>query len=123
MPLPSPLTKSEQYFIAHGYKVKGMKSCENCGREMRIYSQRDLSRKRFCSRICFGKVNAKEKKLMPPRPTKESVEKGVKTRSKLMKLGLIPKPPRGTPESWRKQGLKIRGEKNPSWIKDRSKLK
>jgi hypothetical protein len=118
-----PVPKQSNYFIEKGYKAKGKKLCECCGKIMNLYLNRDFKRKRFCSRSCFGKVNSKINNLKPPIPTEESRKKAGKTISKKMKLGLIPKPPKATPESRRKAGLKIRGENHPYWIKDRSKLK
>lgn len=121
MPLPSP--NDQNYFQKKGYKPKGEKQCECCGKTIIIYLNRDLTRKRFCSRECFGKINSKINNLIPPRPTKESSAKMGKTLSKLMKLGLIPKPPKATEQSRKKAALKMRGEKHPRWIKDRSQLK
>jgi hypothetical protein len=116
-------TKSEKYFIDKGYKQKGEKQCENCGKLFFLYLKRDLQRKRFCSRTCFGKINSKTNNLKHPPPDAETRKKVGKILSEKMKLGLIPKPPKSTKESKRKAGLKIRGENHPRWIKDRSKLK
>lgn len=121
MPLPKPQDKN--YFERKGYKSKGIKACECCGKDMILYLNRDFKRKRFCSRQCFGKVNAKINNLIPPKSSEESRKKAGKTLSEKMKLGLISKPPKATPESRKKAGLKMRGENHPKWIKDRSKLK
>jgi hypothetical protein len=118
MPIPQP-----NYFTNKGYKPKGEKTCECCGKIIILYLQRDFKRKRFCSRQCFGKVNSKINNSRPPKATEESRRKGGKTLSIKMKLCLVPKPPKPTPESRIKAGLKIRGEKHPFWIKDRSKVK
>lgn len=62
------LTKSEKYYIQHGYLPKGVKSCHGCEKSFTVYLTRDLTRKRFCSPACFGKINSKQKKLVPPHP-------------------------------------------------------
>ena len=116
-------TKSEKYFEKKGYKPKGEKKCECCNESFVIYLKRDLKRKRFCSRTCFGKINNKINNLRPPLPDAETRKKVGKILSERMKLGLIPKPPAATKESRKKAGLKIRGENHPRWIRDRSKLK
>jgi hypothetical protein len=116
-------TFSEKYFVKKGYKPKGEKICECCGKSFVIYIKRDLLRKRFCSRICFGKINSKINNLKPPVPNAKTRKKVGEILSEKMKLGLIPKPPASTKESRKKAGLKIRGENHPRWIKDRSKVK
>ena len=116
-------TASEKYFEQKGYKVKGQKKCEFCEKIFLIYLKRDLIRKRFCSKFCFGKVNSKINKLKPPPPSKATRKKIGKILSEKMKLGLIPKPPGPTQESRKKAALKMRGENHPRWIKDRSKIK
>lgn len=118
--MPEP---SQCYFVKKGYKPKGERACECCGKKIILYLQRDFKRKRFCSRTCLGKVNSKINNLTPPKPTLESRRKAAKTLSTKMRLGLISKPPAPTPESRIKAGLKMRGENHPRWIKDRSKLK
>jgi len=125
MPLPKPIifSKSENYYIAKGYKPKGIKCCENCGKEIIIYLKRDLDRKKFCSYECSGTKKAELNNLRPPTPTVESRKKAGETISKKMELGLIPKPPIPTKESRKKAGLKIRGENHPNWIEDREKVK
>lgn len=123
MPIPKPKNKSEHYFSSHGYKIKGEKKCENCGEKILIYLNRDLQRKRFCSRTCMGIKNAEINNFIPPRPTEKSRKKAGNTLSKKMAQGLIPKPPKPTKESRKKAGLKIRGENHPNWIQDRSKVK
>jgi 5-methylcytosine-specific restriction endonuclease McrA len=125
MPIPKPelKNKSENYFSSRGYKLKGEKQCENCGEKILIYLNRDLNRKRFCSRKCMGIKNAKINNSIPPKPTEESRKKTGISLSQKMAQGLIPKPPRPTTESRKKAGLKIRGENHPNWIKDRSKVK
>jgi hypothetical protein len=122
MPIPSP-TDETNYFIKKGYKPKGEKVCECCGKIIILYLNRDFKRKRFCSRQCFGKVNAKINNLKPGRPSKETYKKIGEILSLKMKSGLIPKPPKPTPESREKAASKMRGEKHFRWIKDRSKLK
>lgn len=115
------MTDSEKYFLGKGYKIKGQKTCECCGQVFNIFLKRDFERKRFCSRVCFGKINSKEKKLIPPRPTEEAHKKAGKTIKRRMQNGEIPLPPKNN-----RKGiplLKIRGENHPKWIKDRNKLK
>ena len=144
-------TLSEKYFEKKGYKPKGEKKCESCGKNFTIYLKRDLERKKYCSKKCFGKINSKLNNLKPPLPTHETRKKVGKILSEKMKLGLIPKPPLPTEEARKKAGktlsekmrlgiipkpsgghtkearkkagLKIRGENHPRWIKDRSKIK
>jgi 5-methylcytosine-specific restriction endonuclease McrA len=123
MPLPKPKNESEDYYVSHGYKIKGEKKCENCDEKMLIYVNRDFKRKRFCSRTCFGIKNAEINNLIPPKPTEESRRKAGISLSQKMTQGLIPKPPKPTKESRKKAGLKIRGENHPNWIEDRSKIK
>jgi hypothetical protein len=122
MPIPSP-TDETNYFIKKGYKPKGEKVCECCGKIIVLYLKRDLIRKKFCSQKCRAKFNCIKYNLKPPRPTEETYKKIAKTLSLKMEAGLIPKPPKPTPESRKKAALKIRGEKHFKWIKDRSKLK
>lgn len=114
---------SEIYFINKGYKAKGEKKCEHCGKMFTLYLNRDLKRKRFCSRFCFGKTNSKINNLKPPTTLPETRKKIGLILSKKMKLGLIPKPPIPTKESRKKAALKITGKNHPKWITDRSKLK
>lgn len=87
------MTKSEIYWSNKGYKILGNKKCEGCDRKFNIYITRDLQRKRFCSRECFGKINSKENNLIPPKPTKATRKKIGETLSHKMAIGLIPKPP------------------------------
>ncbi len=145
------LTKSDQYYINKGYKAISEKKCECCNKRILIFLKRDLERKRFCSRSCFGKINSKINNLQPPKPDEKTRKKIGKILSEKMKLGLIPKPPSPTEEvrkkigktlsekmrlgiiskpsgchtkeARKKAGLKMRGENHPRWIKDRSKLK
>jgi len=117
--MPDP---SQCYFVKKGYKPKGERPCECCGKIIILYLQRDFKRKRFCSRTCLGKINAKINNFIPPKPTAESRKKAGKTLSLKIKLGLF-KPPKPTPESRIRAGMKIRGENHPFWIKDRSKVK
>lgn len=49
-------TLSEKYFEKNGYKPKGEKKCESCGKNFTIYLKRDLERKKYCSKKCFGKI-------------------------------------------------------------------
>jgi 5-methylcytosine-specific restriction endonuclease McrA len=125
MPLPKPkkISKSENYFLKKNYKPKGKKNCENCDCEIIIYLERDLLRKRFCSRSCRALKEYELHGRKPPRPTTQSRKKAAETLSKKMKLGLIPKPPTPTKQSRKKAGLKTRGENHHKWIKDRSKVK
>lgn len=121
--LSSDKTFSEKYFEKKGYKPKGEKNCECCGKSFIIYLKRDLKRKRFCSKVCFGKINCKINNLKPSPPDAKTRKKIGKILSEKMKLGLISKPPTPTKESRKKAGLKIRGKNHPRWIEDRSKLK
>ena len=75
-------------------KVK--KSCLTCGKKLKLNNNRDIKRKRFCSRRCVILFTIKLYNILPPRPTKES---------------------------YRKAGFTRRGKNHPRWIKDRSKLK
>jgi len=86
------MTGSENYYSRRGYKPIGKKICECCGIEMIIYLQRDLLRKRFCSRKCFGIVNCKENNLRPPIPKSTKV-KEIKIICKKIKKNIIKKPP------------------------------
>lgn len=94
------MTKSEQYFVNHGYSVKGTKKCEGCDTTFNVYLKRDIERKRFCSRECFGRINSKQNGLRPPHPStldpsvvQKKRQKAAATTKKKMALGLIPKPP------------------------------
>ena len=105
----------------------GSRHCLNCGKSIRLYITRDLSRKHFCSHRCCvthtHKINPQLKNNLALGRTQEARCKAARTRSEKMALGLIPKPPRPTPEMYRQHGLKMRGENHPRWIVDRSQIK
>jgi hypothetical protein len=116
MPVPTPRSGTSDF---HSIE----KHCLECGAELVLKSDRDITRKKYCSRSCKGKYQTRELNTRPPRPTRKSYLKMGETMRRKMRKGLIPKPPRQTAESHRKQGLKIRGKNHPNWIEDRSKLK
>lgn len=85
--------KQKEYRIKFK-KIK--KSCLTCGKKLKLNNNRDIKRKKFCSRRCTVLFTIKIHNIRPPKPTKESFRKG---------------------------GFTRRGKNHPQWIKDRSKLK
>lgn len=78
----------------------GLKSCEECRKEIILKVKRDVERKRFCSRKCLGLFTGKNK-------TKEELFKMIKAAN--------------TPESNAKKAHK--GINHPLYKKDRSLIK
>lgn len=98
-----------------------------CGEKLVLNNTRDIRRKRFCSRVCAGKnmveTHPEVKQCLLLGKTPENRRKAGKTRSRRMKLGIIPKPPKMTSEMHRMIGKKMRGPNHWKWIEDRSLVK
>ena len=100
-----------------------VKHCRTCNILLNMRCSNDVSRKKYCSRRCKAIDYHKHHNGKPSRSARETYEKIGRTRSRLIRLGLIPKPPRPSPESYRVGGLKRRGANNHKWIHDRTKVK
>jgi hypothetical protein len=99
------------------------KHCRTCDIPLKLTITRDIMRKNYCSKQCRAIDYHKYHDVRPPKSTADSNRKAGRTRSYKMRLGLIPKPPRPSPEASKRLGMKRRGSGNPRWIADRNKVK
>lgn len=67
------MTKSEEYYEKRGNKSIGIKKCENCGLEFKIYTKRDIEKKKFCSKKCSAQKNWLKLGIGYGRPKKNRV--------------------------------------------------
>ena len=80
-----------------------IKYCEGCGTQLKLNNSRDIGRKRFCGRRCSSSITSRERHKLNPEWSHKFISSGNTLEANKKKSGA--------------------GDKNPRWIKDRTKLK